>query len=34
GALKGTPALQFERKPMNLDLEGTRIEGDQKVPAR
>jgi len=34
GVLKGAPALQFERKPSNLDLEGTRVEGEQKIPAR
>jgi hypothetical protein len=34
GALKGVPALQLERKPTSIDLEGTRVEGDQKIPAR
>lgn len=34
GVLKGAPALQLDRKPMSLDLEGTRVEGEQKVPAR
>ena len=34
GIIKGAPALQFERKPSSLELDGTRIEGDQKIPAR
>jgi hypothetical protein len=34
GVIKGTPALQFERKPSPLELDGTRVEGEQKVPAR
>lgn len=34
GALKGTPALHFDRKPSSLDLDGTKVEGEQKVPAR
>jgi hypothetical protein len=34
GALKGTPALQMERKPSSLDLDGTRVDGEQKLPAR
>ena len=34
GTIKGTPALLFERKPTSLEIEGTRIEGDQKIPAR
>ncbi|MBX3224351.1 MAG: hypothetical protein KF795_27800 [Labilithrix sp.] len=34
GVLKGNPALQFQRKPTSLELDGTRIEGAQQVPAR
>lgn len=34
GVLKGNPALQFQRKPSSLDLDGTRVEGAQQVPAR
>jgi hypothetical protein len=34
GALKGTPALQLDRKPSTFELDGTRVEGEQKVPAR
>lgn len=32
--LKGTPAIVTERKPSTLDLDGTRVEGEQKIPAR
>ncbi len=34
GALKGTPALQFDRKPMSVELDGTKVDGEQKIPAR
>lgn len=34
GSIKGTPALRYDRKPTRLELDGTRIEGGQKVPAR
>jgi hypothetical protein len=34
GTIKGTPALQFDRKPIALELDGTHVEGAQKVPAR
>lgn len=34
GVLKGVPALQADRKPTSLELDGTRVEGDQKIPAR
>jgi hypothetical protein len=34
GALKGTPALQTDRRPSSLDLEGTRVDGDQKTTTR
>ncbi|HVJ95007.1 MAG TPA: hypothetical protein VM580_34750 [Labilithrix sp.] len=34
GLLRGTPALQVERKPTSVDLSGTRVEGEQKIPAR
>ena len=34
GVLKGVPAIQTERKPTSLELAGTRIEGEQKIPAR
>jgi hypothetical protein len=34
GILKGVPALQLDRKPSSLDLEGTRVDGEQKIPVR
>ena len=34
GVIKGVPALTFDRKPMSLELDGTRVEGEQRVPAR
>ena len=34
GALKGVPALQLSSRPSSLDLDGTRIDGEQKIPAR
>jgi hypothetical protein len=34
GVLKGNPALQRQRQPSLLELDGTRGEGAQKVPAR
>jgi hypothetical protein len=34
GILKGTPAIDVDRKPSILELDGTRVEGDQKIPAR
>lgn len=34
GLLKGTPAIQTDRKPITLDIGGTRIEGEQKIPGR
>src|SRR5262249_4756996 len=32
GALKGNPAIQTERKPSSLELDGTKVEGEQKIP--
>jgi hypothetical protein len=34
GLLKGAPALHCERKPTSLELDGTKVEGEQKVPTR
>jgi hypothetical protein len=34
GTIKGTPAIQAERKPANLELDGTSVVGEQKIPAR
>jgi len=34
GLLKGTPAIQLDRKPTSLELDGTRVEGEQQIPAR
>lgn len=34
GSIKGTPALAMARKPSIFDLDGVRIEGEQRVPAR
>lgn len=30
GSIKGVPALQFASRPSSLDLEGTRVDGEQK----
>lgn len=34
GLIKGTPAIQLDRKPTSLELDGTRVEGAQQIPAR
>ncbi len=34
GLIKGTPAIDVDRKPTILELDGTRVEGEQKIPAR
>ena len=34
GLLKGSPAIQLDRKPTSFELDGTRVEGEQKIPAR
>ncbi len=34
GVLRGTPALAFTSKPSTIDLEGTRVEGEQKLSNR
>jgi serine/threonine protein kinase len=34
GTLKGSPALRCSSKPTSLDLQGTRIEGGQKIAGR
>lgn len=31
GALKGVPAVQFTSRPSPFDLEGTKVEGDQRL---
>lgn len=32
GTIKGAPAIVLERRPSSLDLNGTRVEGEQKIP--
>lgn len=34
GTLKGAPAILLERRPTGVELEGTRVEGEQKIPTR
>lgn len=34
GALKGTPALQLQNRPRTLELDGTRVDGEQKFQTR
>lgn len=34
GTVKGSPALSFARKPQILTIDGTQIQGEQKVPPR
>jgi hypothetical protein len=32
GGLKGVPAIQLERHPTSVDLDGTKVDGEQKIP--
>jgi hypothetical protein len=34
GSLKGTPAIQLDRKPTSLELAGTAVTGEQKIAPR